>query len=193
MGLFLRWVPTFSRGWRYASDASYWVYLFHLMIAYHLPRLWMGSETPALLLFVANVVLTLVICFTTYDLFVRSTFIGRFLNGRRYERGSLVLSLGGASATAFCLILSAQFASAQATVKQAKWEAWENAGGRASLVPFLEALGPLLPRVSNESEDRGNLCLPTRGLTVCKQTSTWQEANQHCQHWRVRGHNEIEG
>ena len=49
MGLFLRWVPTLSSGWRYASDASYWVYIFHLPIAYHLPRLWMGSEQPALL------------------------------------------------------------------------------------------------------------------------------------------------
>ena len=186
MGLFLRWVPTLSPGWRYASDASYWVYIFHLPIAYHLPRLWMGSEQPALLLYLANVTLTLVICFTTYDLFVRSTFIGRFLNGRRYERGPLIWRASGACSAVLCLGFSFQFAAAQAPIIQKQkaeaeakeWEAWEALGGPASILPFFDALNKKIPRLGGE--ESGPVCMPSGRYAICHHPRTYQEAKIGC-------------
>ncbi len=186
MGLFLRWVPTFSSGWRYASDASYWVYLSHLFIAYALPTLWMGSETPALLLYLANVALTLVICFTTYDLFVRSTFVGRFLNGRRYERGPLVWRVSGACTAVLCLGFSFQFAAAQAEIMQQnqkaeakKWEAWEALGTQASLLPFFDALNKNIPRLGGE--ESGPVCMPSGRHAVCHHPRTYPQAKIGCE------------
>lgn len=74
---------------RYVADASYWLYLVHLPIVAwlqvavaELPLHW-SIKLPI----VAAV--TIVIGLVTYDLFVRSTFIGRVLSGRRRPRALL--------------------------------------------------------------------------------------------------------
>ena len=36
LGLFLRFVRNESAGWRYLSDSSYWVYIVHLPLVFHL-------------------------------------------------------------------------------------------------------------------------------------------------------------
>ena len=71
---------------RYVADSSYWMYLFHLPIVVwlqvavaELPQHW------SLKLFLISTI-TLGLSLLTYDLFVRSTFIGWILNGRRRER-----------------------------------------------------------------------------------------------------------
>ncbi len=71
---------------RYVADSSYWMYLVHLPIVVwlqvavaELPFNWslkLGFVSAA----------TIAISLFTYDLFVRSTFIGQVLNGRRRER-----------------------------------------------------------------------------------------------------------
>lgn len=85
-GLFLRYGSGHSARMRYISDASYWVYLVHLPIAGFIPALIFEWEVPAMLKFLTVLSVTSIICFVTYHLFVRSTFIGKFLNGRKYSR-----------------------------------------------------------------------------------------------------------
>ena len=84
-GLFIRYGSKHSSIMRYVSDSSYWVYLIHLPITLVIPGL-IGSWTlPATIKFLIVLISTTVICFVTYHYFVRNTFIGLFLNGRRYS------------------------------------------------------------------------------------------------------------
>ena len=71
---------------RYVADSSYWMYLIHLPVV-----VWLQVAVAELplnwslkLAFVST--MTIALSLLTYDLFVRSTFIGWLLNGRRRER-----------------------------------------------------------------------------------------------------------
>ncbi|HTH50007.1 MAG TPA: acyltransferase family protein [Candidatus Limnocylindria bacterium] len=71
---------------RYVADSSYWMYLFHLPVV-----VWLQVAVAELplnwslkLAFISLV--TIGLSLVTYDLFVRSTWVGRVLNGRRQER-----------------------------------------------------------------------------------------------------------
>ena len=71
---------------RYVADSSYWMYLFHLPVV-----VWLQvavAEVPLhWSLKLAFITLTTIgLSLLTYDLFVRPTFIGWVLNGRRRER-----------------------------------------------------------------------------------------------------------
>jgi glucan biosynthesis protein C len=85
-GLFLRYGSGHSPLMRYISDASYWVYLIHLPIVGFIPSLIVNWDLPSTIKVLIVITGTSVICFGTYHLFVRSTFIGKFLNGRKYSR-----------------------------------------------------------------------------------------------------------
>lgn len=71
---------------RYVADSSYWMYLIHLPIV-----VWLQVAVAELplhwslkLAFISA--MTIALSLLTYDLFVRSTFIGWLLNGRRRNR-----------------------------------------------------------------------------------------------------------
>jgi len=71
---------------RYVADSSYWMYLIHLPVV-----VWLQVAVAEFafhwslkLAFIS--VITIAISLLTYDLFVRSTFLGWVLNGRRRER-----------------------------------------------------------------------------------------------------------
>lgn len=85
-GLFIRFGSNHSATMRYVSDSSYWVYLLHLPFTVILPGLIANWNIPATFKFLFVVSITTVICFVTYHYLVRSTFIGAFLNGRRYTK-----------------------------------------------------------------------------------------------------------
>jgi hypothetical protein len=86
-GLFMRYFGNNSPRMRYVSDASYWVYLIHLPLTFYLPGLLVKIDISPFVkcLFVLSI--TTIFCFVSYHFFVRSTFIGKFLNGRRYPIG----------------------------------------------------------------------------------------------------------
>jgi ABC-type multidrug transport system ATPase subunit/peptidoglycan/LPS O-acetylase OafA/YrhL len=86
-GFALRFLSRESRVRRYIADASYWLYLVHLpvvaafqVLVGHLPWHW-AIKFPLIL------VASFAILFASYHAFVRFTFIGGLLNGRRYVRG----------------------------------------------------------------------------------------------------------
>jgi peptidoglycan/LPS O-acetylase OafA/YrhL len=79
---------------RYVADSSYWMYLIHLPVV-----IWL-QVAVAELAFHWSLKLALVSMVTigfsllTYDLFVRSTFVGRALNGRCRERVMVPWAVG---------------------------------------------------------------------------------------------------
>lgn len=83
MGLF-RLIAAKERYWvRYASDASYWIYLWHLpliLVAYQLMADWPIAVHAKFTLVCAGATATSLI---TYQLAVRYTPIGAILNGKR--------------------------------------------------------------------------------------------------------------
>ncbi|QHI38979.1 Glucans biosynthesis protein C [Kordia antarctica] len=85
-GLFIRYGSKHSARMRYISDASYWVYLIHLPLTIILPIAVWKLPIGAIPKFLLVTFLTTVICFVTYHFFVRNTFIGKFLNGRKYAK-----------------------------------------------------------------------------------------------------------
>jgi glucan biosynthesis protein C len=94
IGVAVRYIKTPNARWRYLADASYWMYLIHLPIVWLL-QAWMLSwplHWSVKLLLILAITSTLLL--TSYHFMVRSTFIGQFLNGRKYPR---TLATGGAS------------------------------------------------------------------------------------------------
>ena len=85
-GLFIRYGSNHSAKMRYISDSSYWVYLIHLPLTVIIPSLIWDLPFPTFLKFLIVLLSTTIICFVSYHYFVRNTFIGKFLNGRKYTR-----------------------------------------------------------------------------------------------------------
>ena len=83
-GLFIRYGSNHSKRMRYISDSSYWVYLIHLPLTVIIPALIWELPFHAIFKFIIVLVITTIICFLSYHYLVRNTFIGKFLNGRKY-------------------------------------------------------------------------------------------------------------
>ncbi|MEL4506029.1 acyltransferase family protein [Luteococcus sp. H138] len=89
LGLAVRHLTT-ERPWvRYLADASYWMYLMHLVLLTFFQVLLAPLGWPILLKVGLNIGATTVILLVSYQLFVRSTALGGWLNGRRAPRGGL--------------------------------------------------------------------------------------------------------
>jgi len=83
MGLCLRFLSGVSAVRRYLADASYWVYILHLPLVM-LAQVWVQDWTGPWGLKLAGVSLgVFAVCLVSYELMVRHTFMGRWLNGRR--------------------------------------------------------------------------------------------------------------
>lgn len=90
LGVFQRTVRAGHRVVRYLADASYWLYLVHLPIVVWLQVAVAKWPWPWLAKLAGISVVTIACGLLSYDLFVRSTFVARILNGRRRPR-ALVL------------------------------------------------------------------------------------------------------
>ena len=86
LGLFRRWLDAPSPGWRYLSDASYWIYLVHWPPVLALPPLLAGWDAPGFIKFALALGAVSAITLVTYHYGVRSTWVGKRLNGRRVPR-----------------------------------------------------------------------------------------------------------
>lgn len=85
-GLFIRYGSKHSTRMRYISDSSYWVYLIHLPLTAIIPAFIWNLPISAFVKFLIVLSTTAIICFVSYHFFVRNTFIGEFLNGRKYPK-----------------------------------------------------------------------------------------------------------
>lgn len=86
MGLFLQYAGNGSSGLRYISDSAYWVYLIHLPLIAWMAGLLAGTAIGGGIKFLIVLGAATAICFTSYHYCVRNTFIGLFLNGRKYPK-----------------------------------------------------------------------------------------------------------
>jgi peptidoglycan/LPS O-acetylase OafA/YrhL len=86
IGLFKRLFDKPSQVVRYIADSSYWLYLIHLPIVVWLQIAFAELSFHWSLKLIAISLLTIGISLVLYDLFVRSTLIGKTLNGRKQER-----------------------------------------------------------------------------------------------------------
>lgn len=84
LGFFLQYRRTESPAWRYLADSSYWLYLAHLPLVVSL-QVWVANWPLSWMIKFPLVNLTAFpLLFLSYHYLVRSTFIGKQLNGRRY-------------------------------------------------------------------------------------------------------------
>ena len=87
-GLFLRYMDQPSPRWRYMADASYWIYIVHVPLVILLPLLLASVPAPGIVKVALTVIMATGLILLTYKYFVRPTFIGEQLNGRRYPRSA---------------------------------------------------------------------------------------------------------
>ena len=88
-GFFSRFAATESRFWRYISDASYWVYLIHIIFLGPTQSLFSQTEISPAIRYVLTLAITFSLSFMTNALFIRHTPIGTFLHGRRPTKRQL--------------------------------------------------------------------------------------------------------
>jgi glucans biosynthesis protein C len=98
VGLALRFLSGYSGARRYLADASYWFYLIHLPIVVALQIAVSQLSWPWFVKFAVILGVTFAVLFASYALFVRNTFIGVVLNGRRL--GKVGRSVGPVTAQA---------------------------------------------------------------------------------------------
>jgi len=84
LGLSLKYLKRENKLFRYFTDASYWIYLTHLIFTILFANILYFVEIPSLMKFVIGVCLTFAICTLSYHYLVRNTAVGVLLNGRRY-------------------------------------------------------------------------------------------------------------
>ncbi len=86
VGMALAFMANYSPFRRYLADASYWFYLIHVPIVMALQVAVSQLAWPWWVKFPLILAVTFPILFATYHLFVRYSFIGAILNGRRESR-----------------------------------------------------------------------------------------------------------
>jgi peptidoglycan/LPS O-acetylase OafA/YrhL len=86
IGAATRYLSHYSASVRYAADASYWIYIVHLPVVAAMQVVVGHWALHWTIKFPLVVGVSLTILFASYRFLVRSTFIGQFLNGRRYPR-----------------------------------------------------------------------------------------------------------
>ncbi len=82
-GLFLRFADAPKTYITYFVNSAYWVYLVHLFIALLLSGFLNDKPVSVYLKFLIVLFGTTVISMLSYQFFVRKTFIGVFLNGKK--------------------------------------------------------------------------------------------------------------
>ncbi len=83
IGAFVRFLDRPSPNLRYLSDASYWIYIVHLPVMTALQVWWAGSGLPWWVQVPLVNVTTLAMTIASYQLLVRSTWLGAWINGAR--------------------------------------------------------------------------------------------------------------
>lgn len=87
LGLFVRFLSHPSPTTRYVADSSYWLYIVHLPLVVALQIALAGVPLPWQIKIPLILAIAFPLLFLSYHFMVRGTFIGRWLNGRKYPVG----------------------------------------------------------------------------------------------------------
>lgn len=90
LGLGLRFLAGFSAPRRYLADASYWMYIVHLPLVMGLQVAFSQLAWPWFVELPLLLGVALALMLASYALFVRSTWLGAMLNGRKVARRGAV-------------------------------------------------------------------------------------------------------
>ncbi len=94
LGAFQSLCRNHSPAWRYVADSSYWIYLAHLPLLPAIEILMFRWEISAAIKLPLLCGGSLILLFASYQYLVRSTFIGKVLNGRAHPlEGNLFRAL----------------------------------------------------------------------------------------------------
>jgi len=93
VGAAVAWLSAPSARWRYLSDASYWMYLIHVPIVWGLQAWMLRWPLPWSIKYALILAISGVLLIASYHYLVRSTFLGKFLNGRKYPRSLPVMTV----------------------------------------------------------------------------------------------------
>jgi ABC-type multidrug transport system ATPase subunit/peptidoglycan/LPS O-acetylase OafA/YrhL len=88
IGAALRFCSSESPVRRYLADSSYWLYLAHLPIVFFLQAALALVPWHWTIKFPLILAISLTVLLASYHYLVRPTWLGEFLNGRRYPRGT---------------------------------------------------------------------------------------------------------
>jgi hypothetical protein len=83
LSLALRFASGYSAVRRYLADASYWIYIVHLPLVMVGQILVINQTWPWFVKLGGVIAGTMAVSLLSYELLVRHTFVGRWLNGRR--------------------------------------------------------------------------------------------------------------
>jgi glucan biosynthesis protein C len=92
LGAASRFFGQASARWRYLADASFFMYIAHLPIVYALQAWMIRWPVHWSVKFPLIVTLAFAILLALYHFLVRSTFVGKFLNGHKYPRGAAAVT-----------------------------------------------------------------------------------------------------
>lgn len=81
LGGFASWFQKPNGMVRQISDGAYWQYLMHLPLIFGLQLILIRVNLPSMIEVIIQVIYTFLVLHFSYVLFVRKTFIGKFLNG----------------------------------------------------------------------------------------------------------------
>lgn len=84
IGAALRFLPSERPTIRYVADASYWIYLIHLPVVMAFQVLVFGLPLPAVVKWTIVTGGAFLILTASYHVLVRHSWIGKWLNGRKY-------------------------------------------------------------------------------------------------------------
>ena len=85
IGLFLRFGDRPSKGMRFVSDASYWLYLVHLPLVFLFLVGFSANGFGAFATIALSSSLTIFLGLLSYKVLVRYTVISNLLNGKRHS------------------------------------------------------------------------------------------------------------
>lgn len=89
IGLFNHYLNRYNKVIRYVSDSAYWIFIFHSVPLVIIALPMYGWPVAAEIKFLITCLGTYAVCFLSYHYWVRSTWIGQLLNGRKInERGT---------------------------------------------------------------------------------------------------------
>jgi glucans biosynthesis protein C len=86
IGLAQRFLSSPSPARRYVAEASYWIYLAHLTVVVFFLQLLHRFDLHWSIKYVITLAFSVPLLLLSYHIFVRHTFIGAILNGRRHPR-----------------------------------------------------------------------------------------------------------
>ena len=96
--VFLRFAKRSGPVRRYLSDASYWTYIIHVLVAYTAPHLLWTTAVPTVVHYLLMTGFVLLFCLASYDTLVRDRWLGVLLNGRRAPAIAPRLGMGASVA-----------------------------------------------------------------------------------------------